>query len=405
MIHRALFPIVFLGVFLATPVFAESTTVQQCVCTFQDANALKPRSETFTGTNWRMPSSDEVSEDLQTTCEQFCAYKATTNGSELKGSSYSRLEVEAFNGAKPVLGVPIPGFKGFTDPAVIDGVLYTNFIAEYLSAIYKWLVGAAAVFATIMMMVGGVQYMLAGGNAAGIDQAKGKITNALTGVVLLLASYLILYTVNPQLTIFKPLGVKIVKTIPLENRFEPSEGEDCGSGSTTGFKGVNEFQDCMLETYGDSKDAVENSLVSIKYKNRTYRVHEAMASDFSAALHDIDRANLDYNIARSTAGGTYNWRCNKNQQNALSAHSWGTAIDINPDTNPNCPKACTTGGTCRCVGGTSERSCESMCKDSSYDIPTEVITAFKTHGFTWGGDYTGAKDYMHFTYTAKCSGG
>lgn len=72
-------------------------------------------------------------------------------------------------------------------------------LSGYLAVVYKWLVGSAAVFAVVVMMIGGIQYMLAGGSAQGVSQAKEKITNALTGMVLLLATYLILYTVNPQL--------------------------------------------------------------------------------------------------------------------------------------------------------------------------------------------------------------
>jgi hypothetical protein len=63
----------------------------------------------------------------------------------------------------------------------------------------------------------------------------------------------------------------------------------------------------------------------------------------------------------------------------LSIHSWGAAVDINSDTNPLTP-----------VGGIM------VC-----DIPTAWIAAFKDQGFTWGGEFSGRKDPMHFQF---CSG-
>ncbi|MBI4133847.1 MAG: hypothetical protein HY475_00320 [Candidatus Terrybacteria bacterium] len=69
---------------------------------------------------------------------------------------------------------------------------------------FGWLffaaMGFAAVLALLMIVVGGVQYMVAAGNTSGQGAAKKRISDALLGLVLALASVLILYTINPDLT-------------------------------------------------------------------------------------------------------------------------------------------------------------------------------------------------------------
>lgn len=60
-----------------------------------------------------------------------------------------------------------------------------------------------------------------------------------------------------------------------------------------------------------------------------------------------------------------------------SLHSWGIAIDINPDRNPY----------------------ELGNYDApTTDIPQSIIDIFKKHGFFWGGDWPGERDPMHFEW-------
>lgn len=112
----------------------------------------------------------------------------------------------------PNLIVKIPGFEGFTSPTTTDGgtVVSINFLAEYINAVYGWLLAAGALVAVVMMMLGGLQYVLARGKPKYIDKAKTRITNAITGVVLLLAAYNIAFLIDPRLTLFKALDVQYV---------------------------------------------------------------------------------------------------------------------------------------------------------------------------------------------------
>ncbi|PJA10674.1 hypothetical protein CO115_04775 [Candidatus Falkowbacteria bacterium CG_4_9_14_3_um_filter_36_9] len=86
-----------------------------------------------------------------------------------------------------------------------------NPIGDYIQAVYKYAVGAVGIIATVVMMFGGILWIVAGGNAERISNAKSWIGAALTGLILVMTSYLILYTVNPKLVQFEPINIAKVK--------------------------------------------------------------------------------------------------------------------------------------------------------------------------------------------------
>jgi hypothetical protein len=70
---------------------------------------------------------------------------------------------------------------------------------DYLSGIYKLAVGIAVALAAIMIVYGGILWSTSGDSPSRKTEAKKHITQAIFGLVLLLASYLILNTINPDL--------------------------------------------------------------------------------------------------------------------------------------------------------------------------------------------------------------
>ncbi len=72
--------------------------------------------------------------------------------------------------------------------------------AEYLTKIYTISVGLAVVLAVVMIVYAGIIYATSGDNASKQKEARSQITQAILGLAILLASYLILRTVNPDLT-------------------------------------------------------------------------------------------------------------------------------------------------------------------------------------------------------------
>ncbi len=84
----------------------------------------------------------------------------------------------------------------------------TEPIVRYIEAIYNYAIGIVGILAAIMLMVGGFRWILAGGNASSISEAKEMIFAALSGLVLVMTSYLILNIVNPDLTELKITDIK-----------------------------------------------------------------------------------------------------------------------------------------------------------------------------------------------------
>lgn len=68
--------------------------------------------------------------------------------------------------------------------------------ATYISAVYRWGVGLAALLALAVLMFGAVEYTASAGNVGSRESAVRRIRGAILGLVLLLAASVILRTIN-----------------------------------------------------------------------------------------------------------------------------------------------------------------------------------------------------------------
>lgn len=74
-------------------------------------------------------------------------------------------------------------------------------LTDLVKYIYEWgiFIGGIAVF--ISLLIGGFLYLTSAGNPGRMTEARDRIFSALIGLVLLFSIYLILNTINPELTI------------------------------------------------------------------------------------------------------------------------------------------------------------------------------------------------------------
>ncbi|HEY9583034.1 MAG TPA: pilin [Candidatus Paceibacterota bacterium] len=70
---------------------------------------------------------------------------------------------------------------------------------EYFTLAYKYALSITVALAVIMIVIGGVQYTISWASPSAKGDAKNRILSAIGGLVLALASYLILQTINPAL--------------------------------------------------------------------------------------------------------------------------------------------------------------------------------------------------------------
>jgi len=91
-------------------------------------------------------------------------------------------------------------------------VTSVNSLGEYINAFYDWAFYAALIIAVVMVMIGGLQYMV-GKGVGDVQKAKSRITNAIIGVIILMSAYTILATVNPALINLEIPNIPKVKTV------------------------------------------------------------------------------------------------------------------------------------------------------------------------------------------------
>jgi hypothetical protein len=113
---------------------------------------------------------------------------------------------------------------------------------------------------------------------------------------------------------------------------------------------------------------------------QSYKIHKKVLPSLTRVLNAIwdylghDQAKITYYHLDET-GGTFVFRQNRNASGSLSNHSYGIAIDLAPDENPN-------------------RA--AWVDQAPPHLPRFVIEAFKQEGWRWGGDFQKTKDAMHF---------
>ncbi|MBI2446328.1 MAG: hypothetical protein HYV51_00720 [Parcubacteria group bacterium] len=72
-------------------------------------------------------------------------------------------------------------------------------LPSYINYLFIFSLGLVTILALTQMIIGGITYILAAGNAAKVEDAKDMILQALLGLGILLVSYLLLRTINPDL--------------------------------------------------------------------------------------------------------------------------------------------------------------------------------------------------------------
>ncbi len=143
------------------------------------------------------------------------------------------LEPEKF--ITPNLKVDIPGLS-FVDTVTIgngtngcdDGYVCVNTITTYLNAIYKWGAGAGVIFAIVLIMIGGIEWMI--GSAVGtIERAKTRIRNASFGLLLVLVTTIFLQFINPDIVALQAVRLEYIDPV----RYVNASGDTASNASAS----------------------------------------------------------------------------------------------------------------------------------------------------------------------------
>ena len=105
---------------------------------------------------------------------------------------------------------------------------------------------------------------------------------------------------------------------------------------------------------------------------RQFTCHRLLVPIFTQVFDDLQNAGVQSKL--TSFGGCFAFRPQRTATK-LSAHSWGIAIDLNPETNQQ---------------GTAGR------------MDSDIVTIFRQNRFEWGGTWQGRRrDPMHFQF---CTG-
>lgn len=231
--------------FLPTVVKTEGRPYDPCVF---DRSTTPPQVLCGATSTCSAPSIAEIKceETTFTKISKDCAkqidcsgYSGVTGGQCLEGSCY--LDEIGFQKFQTQQTLPIPLVEVKSDleifapktniklPSMSDGFsdvsknivedsdgtyLLIPWIGEYLGAIFNFALGVVSIVAVTMIIIQGAKVVVsAGGSAKG--EAYKRITQAVIGLIIMWGSYVILYTVNPNLVKFKSLKIQYIQPIPL----------------------------------------------------------------------------------------------------------------------------------------------------------------------------------------------
>jgi hypothetical protein len=98
------------------------------------------------------------------------------------------------------LSIPFPGLEKGIELCK-NGVC--SGMAQYITTVYQFLVGFTSLLAVLIIIWGGLHWAF-----GKPDVGRDLIKNAVIGLCLSLGSFVILYTINPQLTFFPGIAIK-----------------------------------------------------------------------------------------------------------------------------------------------------------------------------------------------------
>lgn len=116
----------------------------------------------------------------------------------------------------PRLSINIPGVtlqgivratENVTGAATVE-VIDIPWISNYIAGVYRYAVSIAGLIAGVMFVMGGFQYLTAGGDSSRVSQGRERITNAVIGLLMVFGAYVMLLTINPDLVSLTSLRVR-----------------------------------------------------------------------------------------------------------------------------------------------------------------------------------------------------
>ncbi len=239
--------------------------------------------------------------------------------------------------------------------------------SQYLSGAIPFILQLAAVFAVVQIVIGGFQYALS--EAMGTKQdAKDRMTQAMIGLVLALTSYLILYTISPNLVKLN-IGIEPISKIEGINLESNPAPRNSVFQATCQILGTGSGM-CVYDAAGTTGSSVENCSAcagntghqSVTSGKAWCKTPTGVIGPGSCTLSTYDDCN-----ARHVTGYIYQDQC----ENSAPLQSQ------NPP--PGAPTICWVASTGQCTTSLTEVQCmnnnrANRYQTESYCPPASLFT-------------------------------
>ncbi len=182
------------------------------------------------------------------------------------------------------LEVDYPDIGGVDKPTGIETSL-----TDYIRYIFALSIRIAGFIALGVMIYGGIRYLVSGGSAGKMADAKNQILGGFVGIIILLSSYLILKTINPE--IVSTTITKEPTCVCDDCEFDQSQGkitncgsEDCDCGRCEEYctKELDNYKHPGIYLIGASEEAE--------------RVHLSMSKkELTTLTNEVTKETIDLN--------------------------------------------------------------------------------------------------------------
>jgi len=146
----------------------------------------------------------------------------------------------------PKMNVLIPGLPAWSTLSVAPGTKANiPYTAEYIVAVYGYGLVIAMIAAVIAIMIGGILYMSAGARPENIATAKKLVVGSISGMLLILSSYLLLYLINPALVNLPAVQIQTIEAEDFDYNIKVALDHMPGAGgSSPGYTIPTNAVDC-----------------------------------------------------------------------------------------------------------------------------------------------------------------
>jgi len=120
----------------------------------------------------------------------------------------------------PQVQIPNTEFNKTVDVGKFNtqtGKMESDLLARYILGFYNYGLAIAGILATIVLMGGGVVWLVSAGDPGKISQAKELIAGSISGVVILVIAWMLLNTINPNLVNLTQLKTTTLTKVILDS--------------------------------------------------------------------------------------------------------------------------------------------------------------------------------------------